>query len=181
MTVFLLAVFAGEPMLAGVVKDRAGKPVAGAVVAPAVNSPGEETASAFTDASGVFSFKAPSSMQREYVRGGLVAFHPDHGLGLRALREGESTGLEVRLVKGQGVRIVVQDPNGKPLQGACRRTGASPRSDAVPHAEGDRGSTRGADEHRRHGDARNARFQADFADSRRAAQWSVPILPTDQF
>jgi hypothetical protein len=145
MTVLLLAMFAGDPMFAGVVKDAAGKLVAGAVVAPAVNSRDEETTSVVTDASGAFSFKAPSSMQREFARGGLVAIHPEHGLGLRDLREGESTGLEVRLVKGRGVRIVVMGSDGKPLQGALVGVGVL-RLDhepfLTPKAIGDRAAVR---------------------------------------
>jgi len=118
MTLLLYVVFAGDPTFAGVVKDATGKPVAGAIVGVSTYVSGEEAPSAVTDAAGRFSIKKPPSLQRESGLGGLVAFHADHGLASRSMREGNSANLELRLAKGAGARIVVQDADGRPLPGA---------------------------------------------------------------
>jgi hypothetical protein len=117
MLTLFLALFAGEQTLSGIVKDAAGKPVAGATVAPKIQSHSKDPeVVATTDAAGKFQLAKPRSLLRPHTSGSLIAFHPDHGLASRALRSGESEGLELKLARGSGARIVVLDADGKPLK-----------------------------------------------------------------
>jgi hypothetical protein len=117
MIVLILAVFASDPVIAGVVKDGAGKPVAGAMVALS-HMLGEDDETTTTDAEGRFRLANKRSKHPE-IRGGMLgAFRPDQGLVLHHAKEGPADGIELRLVKASGVRVVVLDSNGKPIKDA---------------------------------------------------------------
>jgi hypothetical protein len=117
MIALLLAVFASDPMISGVVKDAAGKPVAGAMVAVG-HLGGGDSEPTTTDADGRFKLANKPSKHPELRIGTLGAFHPEHGLVLHQTKEGPNEGIEVRLAKASGVRVVVLDSSGKPIKEA---------------------------------------------------------------
>lgn len=118
MLLLLVGLFAADQNVTGVVKDAAGKPVAGAVVSAAVQRDGD-TPSTVSDATGRFSLPQPRVMKQQFALGGLVAFHPGHGIAVQQLSSSTLGEREMTLGKPARTRVSVLDSHGKPVSNAA--------------------------------------------------------------